>query len=243
MGGLRAGAPVPVGGIRRVATASRDIRDFLTRSTRSSGPPPDPNLRLSATPTCEPLPNLNPTNDPNPTLSLGPPSSPSLSPGPARHPSPDLGIDPVQDPNPTSGAERSTRSSGAHTPFPSDLVPSLNPNLVPILGRVHMASSSPDPKPSPRPNPRPKRPRSPPDSEPARPPPPTRPITTCDLCLHRAAGNLSESSTMRHTCRSPQPPRPPVNATSRKRPRSPNSDHPDLQGIRRRPSTHPAGVR
>ena len=225
------------------ATASRDIRDFFTRSTRSSSPTSDPNLRLSATPTCGPFPNLDPTHDPNPTLILDPPSSPGPSPGPARHPSPDLGIDPVHEPNPNSEAERSTRSSGAHTPFPSDLVPSLNPNLVPNLVRVPMASSSPDPKPNPRPNPRPKRPRSPPVSEPARPPPPTRPNTTCELCLHRAAGNLSESSTMGHTCRSAQPPLPPANAPSRKRPRSPNSDQPALQGIRRRPSTHPAGVR
>ena len=116
------------------ATASRDIRDFFTRSTRSSSPAPDPNLRLSATPTCGPFPNLNPTTDPNPTLILDPPSSPGPSPGPARHPSPDLGIDPVHDPNPTSGAERSTRSSGAHTrPFPLNLSLASTPTLSQTL--------------------------------------------------------------------------------------------------------------
>ena len=240
--GGRAVAPTARESTRGGATASRDIRAFFSRHTPPSGPNLNPLTHPQETPLRYPSPPPGHTLGPAPNLMQDPTTN--LIPGPdlVGGPSPSPNPTPTHSPNPNSWAESHRLSSLARTPFPYGHAPGLSPNPSP--GPDVTPNTDPDlSHPNPKPNSRPKRPRSPLLGEPTRPPPPTRLGTTCELCLHRAAGNLSESSTMRHTCRSPYPaPPPPTCVPVRKRPRSPSSDCPAPEAIRRKPSAHPTGV-
>ena len=209
----------------RGGTGSRDIRDFFLRPTSHSDPTPD----LSPNP--NPNPNRYPTPDidPSPDTTLAPNRNPNSN--------PDLGLDPA----PRMGW--TVREFFTRTPPSSDPSPDLAPNLGSVSNLAPSPSYNPIPIPNPKPNPRSKRPRSPPERGPARPPPPNRIRPTCELCLHRAAGNLSESSTMRHTCLSPgAAPLPSSHAPPRKRPRSPSATCPTPYTAKRGPATRPAGI-
>ena len=203
----------------------RDIRDFYLRQTSYSDPTPD----------VSPDPNPNPNRYPAPDVNPGPGTA--LTPNPNPDSNPDLGLDPA----PRVGLTVKDFSARTH---PSS---GPGPDLAPIPGPVSDLTPSPsskaNPNPNPNPNPRSKRPRSPPEREPARPTPPNRIRPTCELCLHRAAGNLSESSTIRHTCLSPDAaPLPSSHAPPRKRPWSPGATRPTPTAAKRGPATQPAGI-